>query len=789
MFGFTQVKDGEEIKNDRAIDKLIENLPVPIFYKYSKSNEFLTNSAFDNFFGSNKKKALSSLDRLIFHRDDKFELDLEDHIGKKAHVISYISKLDDNKIGIVFDISRQKEITATVNALKERYELATQGSNEGLWDWNIEKDELYTSLKFQDMLQRGDIFNNLTSWIDLIEDDDKNGFRMELEAHIKGHKEIFKYEHRVLVDGKNKWFLAKGRVSDGSKGSRRLVGFLTDISDIKMAQIALSESKEQFDAFMQNLPAGTYMRDIDGKIIYSNRYINRFFNQKTLIGKKIDDVFAPTLTSSIRKDTDVVLKKRLLSNDIEILDQFRDKKYFHQNQFLLHRDGREYIGSIFTDITDQKLTEQKLDKLAHYDMLTNLPNRALFYDSLKHYISKAKRSSSKIALMFIDLDNFKTINDTLGHDYGDILLKKVSEKLKSILRAEDIVSRLGGDEFTVILDGIESNAYPSVVAQKIIDELMKPIKLKDEMGYIGSSIGISIFPDDALDMDILIKNADMAMYTAKDAGKNTYRYFTEEMDADTKEKMELTNDLRQATANNELILYYQPIIDIENNKLVSFEALVRWEHPKYGLVTPDFFIYLAEEGGFMAKVGRWILESVCKKIKVYQDRGYDVKIAVNISSKQLTQNHLKDTVKEIVTNTGIRADLLELEVTEGFLMENIKKVEEVLTNLRDFGIGISIDDFGTGYSSLSRLKSLPITKLKIDKSFIDDVVDSTSDQHIVSVIVSLAKGLNLEIVAEGVETREQLEVIKKEGCHLVQGYYFSKPLSESRVDQLLEDIM
>jgi two-component system CheB/CheR fusion protein len=279
------------------------------------------------------------------------------------------------------------------------------------------------------------------------------------------------------------------------------------------------------------------------------------------------------------------------------------------------------------------------------------------------------------------------------------------------------------------------------------------------------------------------------MYTAKEAGKNTYRYFTEEMDADTKEKMELTNDLRQATANNELILYYQPIIDIENNKLVSFEALVRWEHPKYGLVTPDFFIYLAEEGGFMAKVGRWILESVCKKIKVYQDRGYDVKIAVNISSKQLTQNHLKDTVKEIVTNTGIRADLLELEVTEGFLMENIKKVEEVLTNLRDFGIGISIDDFGTGYSSLSRLKSLPITKLKIDKSFIDDVVDSTSDQHIVSVIVSLAKGLNLEIVAEGVETREQLEVIKKEGCHLVQGYYFSKPLSESRVDQLLEDIM
>jgi len=279
------------------------------------------------------------------------------------------------------------------------------------------------------------------------------------------------------------------------------------------------------------------------------------------------------------------------------------------------------------------------------------------------------------------------------------------------------------------------------------------------------------------------------MYRAKESGKNTYRYFTTAMDSESREKMELTNDLRNAVINNELKLYYQPIIDISEGRVALFEALVRWEHPKYGLIAPDNFISLAEEGGFMVKVGRWILRTACQKIKSLQESGHDVKIAVNVSSKQLTQNHLEETTKTIVKEAGIKPELLELEVTEGFLMENIKKVEDVLTNLREFGIGISIDDFGTGYSSLSRLKSLPITKLKIDKTFVDDIVEDSEDREIVKVIILLAKSLGLEIVAEGIENKEQLKLMREYGCKLIQGYYFSKPLASEKVESYLNNIM
>ncbi|HIO90140.1 MAG TPA: EAL domain-containing protein, partial [Campylobacterales bacterium] len=580
-----------------------------------------------------------------------------------------------------------------------------------------------------------------------------------------------------------------GKIAQDGKNVKRVVGFLTDISDIKTAQLELARSQEEFELFMESLPAAAYIRDMNNIFTFSNKYINNFFGVETLIGKHLSEVFSLKELKKIEKETEILLDEHIVSGETVLVDRFDTHRYFHTNRFLLNRGEQSLIGGIYTDISSQKMTEKKLDKLAHYDLLTNLPNRVLFYNSLTNSISKSKRNSSKVALMFIDLDNFKTINDTLGHDYGDILLKEVADKLKSVLRAEDVVSRLGGDEFTVILDDITDNAYPSVVAQKIIDELSKPIKLKDEMGYIGSSIGIAIYPDDADDMDALIKNADMAMYEVKGAGKNTFKYFTEEMDADSREKMELTNDLRSAVMNNELEMYYQPIVDVQHGGLSVFEALVRWKHPKYGLITPDYFIHLAEEGGFMVKIGKWVLSSVCQKIKKFQDRGYNIKIAANISSKQLTQNHLEQTTKDIIKQTGIKPELLELEVTEGFLMENIEKVEEVLRNLKEFGVGISIDDFGTGYSSLSRLKSLPITKLKIDKIFVDDIVDSESDQKIFNVIISLAKGLGLEVVVEGVETKEQFEFVQAAGCDLVQGYYFSKPLSSARVDKFLEDVM
>lgn len=785
MFGFKK-------EDNSLMESLMHSFSIPMFYKYSGVNKFITNESFDQFFGSGRKKVLESLNSLNLSSSNKFELEVEDDLGKKISSISYISNVSeegDDKLGIIVDISEQNRAKDAINILKERYELATKGSNEGLWDWDVESDELYTSVKFKEIIGGKGISKSLKSWISLIHSDDKKVFISELEKHLNGRSKVFKCEHRVEVDGTTKWFQARGKIAQDGKNVKRVVGFLTDISDIKTTQLELARSQEEFELFMENLPAAAYIRDMNNIFTFSNKYINNFFGVETLIGKHLSEVFSLKELKKIEKETEILLDEHIVSGETVLVDRFDTHRYFHTNRFLLNRGEQSLIGGIYTDISSQKMTEKKLDKLAHYDLLTNLPNRVLFYNSLTNSISKSKRNSSKVALMFIDLDNFKTINDTLGHDYGDILLKEVADKLKSVLRAEDVVSRLGGDEFTVILDDITDNAYPSVVAQKIIDELSKPIKLKDEMGYIGSSIGIAIYPDDADDMDALIKNADMAMYEVKGAGKNTFKYFTEEMDADSREKMELTNDLRSAVMNNELEMYYQPIVDVQHGGLSVFEALVRWKHPKYGLITPDYFIHLAEEGGFMVKIGKWVLSSVCQKIKKFQDRGYNIKIAANISSKQLTQNHLEQTTKDIIKQTGIKPELLELEVTEGFLMENIEKVEEVLRNLKEFGVGISIDDFGTGYSSLSRLKSLPITKLKIDKIFVDDIVDSESDQKIFNVIISLAKGLGLEVVVEGVETKEQFEFVQAAGCDLVQGYYFSKPLSSARVDKFLEDVM
>ena len=785
LFGFSKEKS--------IVEDLISGLSIPMFYKYADINRYITNSAFDSFFGSVRKKALDFINEHSLKIDDHFEIEIENDIGKKISAIVYISSFDrqsGDRLGLLVDISEQKRAKEAINVLKERYELATKGSNEGLWDWDLQKDELYVSSKFKELLKdrASELNNSLKSFIRLVEPEDKDRFIKELEAHLNGYKASFKCEFKIRVLNEKKWFLARGKfVSDSNK--KRVVGFLSDISDIKRAELALKESQEQFESFMKNLPAGVYIRDLQNNIIFSNRYMDNFFGKKSIVGKKVEEIFQKDEVEKIIVANEKILKEKIISSETKMVDKFGNIKYFQLNQFVLHKNEKELIGAIYTDITPQKMTEKKLDKLAHYDLLTNLPNRALFYDSLNHILSKANRNSSKVALMFLDLDNFKTINDTLGHDYGDILLKEVSSKLKSILRSEDIVSRLGGDEFTIILDGIADNAFPSVVAKKIIDTLAAPIKLKDEIGYIGSSIGIAIYPDDTKDKDELIKFADMAMYRAKESGKNTFRYFTASMDSESREKMELTNDLREAVVNDELKLYYQPIIDIKEAKVALFEALVRWEHPKYGLISPDSFISLAEEGGFMVKVGRWILKNACKKIKSLEEKGYDVKIAVNVSSKQLTQNHLEETTKMIVKESGIDPKHLELEVTEGFLMENIKKVEDILSNLKEFGISISIDDFGTGYSSLSRLKSLPITKLKIDKSFVDDIVEESQDKEIVKVIISLANSLGLEVVAEGVESKEQLKILKDLGCRLVQGYYFSKPLKSKMVESYLQNIM
>ena len=776
---------------EEVIRELFDDFPLPIFYK-TGHHKIITNKVFDEFTGTNKQKVLQKLLQTKPLHHNHFETKIENDIGKTIDAIVYISDVGDeeesDKLGIIVDISEKNRAKETMQLLKERYELATNGSNEGLWDWNIKEDNAFFSNRFKEILGIANqpVKNSIRTWLDRIHPEDKINVVHKLEDHINSKSKSFYCEHRILVNDEVRWVAIKGKVTRDAKGyPQRIVGFLTDISEIKAAQIALKNSEEQFKLFMKNLPAGAFIKDEHHNIIFSNQYLNDFFGVDTLVNKNIKEILPETDYQSIINTSELVIKHGMYTTEEKLVDKNGETKYFQAHRFLIKKDGQNLIAGIFADITDQKLTQNKLNILAHYDLLTNLPNRALFQDTLTKKISKSKRNKTKLALMFIDLDNFKMINDTLGHDYGDLLLQEVAKRLTSILREEDLVARLGGDEFTVILDDIKDTAYPSIVAQKIIDSLSQPVKLKDEIGYIGASVGIAIFPDDATDKEELIKNADMAMYSAKTGGKNIYRYFTEDMNADAKERLELSNDLRNAINNNQLKLYYQPIIDVTTNTLNACEALVRWEHPKYGTIAPENFIKLAEEGGFMVQIGKWVIQRACQQLKVMEKLGLSVKIAVNISSKQLTQNHLEHTIKTLVKENGINPHLLELEVTESFLSENAKQVEIALGNLKKIGILTAIDDFGTGYSSLAKLKKLPISKLKIDKSFIDDIPNDEDDMQIAATIILLAKNLNLKVVAEGVETKAQVDFLKEHGCTLMQGYYFSEAIAEEDFNNYL----
>ncbi len=789
---FTKLGITSKDTNDSLIESLILHFPLPMFYKSSNNNTFITNEAFDIVAGSHKKKILDSLAKIQVIHNTKFELKLTNDIGQEMDTITYISEVEEGTLGVIVDISDQIKAKKSINALKERYEIATKGSNEGLWEWDLKTGEVFYSNKFKEIigLRHKSVAPKIETWIAKIDPRDKAKVIKTLEKYLGNHINAFLCEHRIKIDGKTRWVSISAKASfDANKSPIRLTGFISDITTRKEAQLALKNSEEQFSLFMKNLPAGAFIKDEKGTFVFANDYLNQFFGHTSLKNMHFTEVFP---VESVEKMRELDAKTLELGSDTveeKLKDIYGNEKYFQTHKFVINKDNKRYIGGIYSDITDQKRTQTKLNILAHYDLLTNLPNRMMFQDSLKNMISKAKRAESKVALMFIDLDNFKMINDTLGHDYGDLLLQEVATRLKKILRAEDVVSRLGGDEFTVILDDIKDTTYPSVVAQKIIDTLSQPIKLKDEMGYIGASIGIAIFPDDTDNMEQLIKNADLAMYKSKHEGKNVYRYFTEDMNADASEKLELTNDLRSAIEQEQLTLYYQPIIDTNTNKLSTFEALVRWNHPKYGLITPENFIKLAEEGGFMVKVGKFVIKKACEQIKKIQDAGLRAKIAVNISSKQLTQNHLEQTVKNIVTESGIDPTLLELEVTESFLMENIEQVEKVIKNLKEFGINTAIDDFGTGYSSLSRLKKLSISKLKIDKSFIDDIPHDEDDMVITEMIITLSKQLKLDIVAEGVETEAQAQFLKEKGCHLMQGYLFSEAIPEKEINSFIKNTL
>jgi len=434
------------------------------------------------------------------------------------------------------------------------------------------------------------------------------------------------------------------------------------------------------------------------------------------------------------------------------------------------------VIALARDITDRKAVEQQIEYQAYHDSLTGLANRRLFQEHLSLALALAQRREKQVAVLFLDLDHFKVINDSLGHTIGDALLQQVARRLRNAVRDGDTVARVGGDEFTIVLQELLHAQDAAVVAQKVLRTIAAPMEIAGHKLYVTASIGITLFPADGEDAETLLKNADAAMYRAKSEGRNTYQMSTRELSRATHQRMTVESGLHLALEAGEFALLYQPQIDVESMEVVGMEALLRWRHPDRGVILPEEFIHVAEERGLILPIGDWVLRQACLDARRFHDRGLPhFRVAVNLSARQFRDPSLGSTVESALRDSGIPPATLELEITESMAMENVQLTMATLEQFRQAGVTIAIDDFGTGHSSLSYLKRFPVDALKIDRSFVTDLPDKFEDAAIVSSVIQLANGLGMRVIAEGVETSEQLEFLKEAGCREVQGFYFSYP--------------
>jgi diguanylate cyclase (GGDEF)-like protein/PAS domain S-box-containing protein len=559
---------------------------------------------------------------------------------------------------------------------------------------------------------------------------------------------------------------------------------------IRTEALLLKESEERLLKFIDTANDLIICFTPEGRVIYAN---NSF---KKVIELSVSDMAELEITNSIstsglrtynravghalKRGFSETIETDLVSSEGKIIPVEGSFTSSFQN------DRPVAVWWVCRDISERKMVQQQLYQLAHYDALTNLPNRVLLYDRLKQAKAYAHREGGAMAVIFLDLDRFKIINDTLGHPVGDKLLHSVAKRLSSCIREVDTAARIGGDEFVIILVNLRVPADAEKIAAKVLTALSSPHVIDDHELFITTSIGISLYPSDDEDVDNLIKKADIAMYASKSDGSNAYRFYAPTMDEHAHKRFVLENSLRKALDNNEFQLYYQPKVDIATGEVTAFEALLRWSHPDLGLLSPAEFIPLAEETGLIIPIGEWVIRHACSQTVEWQRGGLaNLRMAVNLSGYQLQQKNFLDVVSNALSVSGLEPSCLELEITETVIMQNPDFTIAVLNNLRDMGIHISIDDFGTGYSSLSHLKRFSVNTLKIDKTFVNEVESSPTDAAIATAIIAMGSSLNLGVIAEGVETQGQLEFLKEKLCDEMQGYYYSRPMPPEKVAEFM----
>ncbi|MCE5180845.1 MAG: EAL domain-containing protein [Betaproteobacteria bacterium] len=715
-----------------------------------------------------------------------------DELGRLASAFNHMTDaLADARSNLEARVeTRTQELKAAEEFVKDsaaRLNEAQHTAQVGSWELDLASGKLHWSDEIFNLFE---IDQNLfgasyEAFLNAIHPEDRDQVNQTYASSL-ATREPYEIAHRLLMpDGRIKWVNERCRTFYDDQGKPlRSTGTVQDITARKQAETALQLYATAFERSGEAI----IITDAENKILATNEafYTLTGYTQEEVLGKN------PRILASqeTRKEVYQQMWQDLNAGDFwtgELWDRRKDGHVYPKWTSItaVRNEQNQVVNYIahFTDITEHKAAADKISYLAHHDTLTGLPNRFTLVERLKQAINSSRRNKEKVAVMFIDLDRFKIINDTLGHHVGDQLLVEVAQRLQSCVRNSDIVARLGGDEFVVALPELEEVDMAFHVADKILKNLGLTYSLDGHNVHSSPSIGIAFFPEDGNTIEEVMKNADVAMYHAKTKGRNNYQFFEPSMNQSTLERLELEHDMRTALARGEFVLHYQPKINTATGRVSGVEALVRWQHPEKGLIPPATFIPLAEESGLILPLGEWVLHTACHQLGQWLKQGMtDIQVSVNLSARQFRQNDLAKMIDSVISRENITPDLLELEITESVAMDNPRGTVETMRIFRSIGVKLAIDDFGTGYSSLSYLKQFPMNCLKLDRSFVKDIETDPSDAAICAATISLAHNLGLEVVAEGVETKKQYEYLKLLGCDMIQGYYFCKPLPVAEVE-------
>ena len=600
--------------------------------------------------------------------------------------------------------------------------------------------------------------------------------KMQTPASVKPLREC---EFRLNLNGRESWIYGRSVATEkDDEGNVVWNGIFLDITDKQLAQSRLNMAGMVFE----NTQEGIMVTDEDLRIIEVNRAFTR------ITGYEADEVLGqdPGMLDSGTNGPELyqVIKASIDEQGYwegEMWNRRKDGEVFPEWLSITRVTdpvtGKVKDLRVFSDISHLKRSEERLAHLAHHDPLTGLPNRLMLSARMEHALERAKREGSYLGVLFLDLDRFKNINDTLGHALGDEVLKEVAGRLKDSVRAEDTVARLGGDEFIVLLEGVHKPELTTHIAEKLLRTLARPYILNEQEYYFTTSIGISHYPVDGIDAESLLKNSDTALYQAKDQGRNTYIHYSPELTQKVEDWLKLEHHLRSALDRQQFQIYYQPKISTRDGRILGAEALLRWMHPELGLIPPSQFLTIAEEIGLIVPLGEWVLREACRQAQSWKEQGFeDLTISVNLAGQQIGQSNLYESIVSILDETGLAPRRLELEILESFVMRHAEQSITTLEAIRDLGVSLSIDDFGSGYSSLSYLKRLPVSKLKIDQTLVLDIPDDPDDVAIARAVIALGHSMGLKVCAEGVETKAQREFLAAEGVDELQGYFYSRPV-------------